>query len=92
VITDLPEVRRARIAWRCRRGMRELDLLLEKFLASGLSPLGDDDLNRMEHLLTQADQDILAWLTSTVTPEDPELRRIVSTLRNSIYAPSNADE
>ena len=92
MITDLPEVRRARIAWRCRRGMRELDLLLEKFLASGLSPLGDDDLDRMEHLLTQGDEDILALLTSTVTPEDPELRRIVSTLRNSIYAPSNADE
>jgi antitoxin CptB len=92
VITDPPEVRHARIAWRCRRGMRELDLLLEKFLLSGLTTLSDDDLDRLEHLLVQADQDILAWLTSAVTAEDAEIRRIVTVLRSRIYAPSNAPE
>ena len=91
-MTDLPEVRHARITWRCRRGMRELDLLLEKFLLSGLTSRDDDDLDRLEHLLTQPDQDILAWLTSAVSSEDGESRRIVTGSRRSIYPPPNAHE
>lgn len=72
--------------------MRELDLLLEKFLRPGLTTLSDSDLDRLEHLLEQADQDILAWLTSTVTAEDADIRRIVTVLRSRIYAPPNAPE
>ena len=71
--------------------MRELDLLLEKFLLPGLTPLSDDDLDGLEQLLGQADQDILAWLTSATKPEDAELRRIVALLRSRIYSQSNAD-
>lgn len=86
------EVRRARIAWRCRRGMRELDLLLEKFLASGLSALPGDDLDRLERLLEQPDQDILAWLTSATTPEDAATRRIVDILRRCMQPQESNDE
>ena len=85
-------MRHARIVWRCRRGMRELDLLLEKFLMSGLTSLGDDDIDRLEHLLEQPDQDILAWLTSATQPEDAESRQIVNILRSRIYSQSNTDE
>jgi len=72
--------------------MRELDLLLEKFLMSGLTSLGDDDIDRLEHLLEQPDQDILAWLTSATQPEDAESRQIVNILRSRIYSQSNTDE
>ncbi len=72
--------------------MRELDLLLQKFLATALGSLEDDDLDRLENLLVQPDQDILAWLTSAVEPEDAELRGIVKVIRNRIQSQSNADE
>ena len=72
--------------------MRELDLLLEKFLMSGLTSLGDDDLDRLEHLLEQPDQDILAWLTSATRPEEAETRQIVTMLRSRIYSQPNTDE
>ena len=72
--------------------MRELDLLLEKFLMSGLTSLGDDDIDRLEHLLEQPDQDILAWLTSATQPEDAQFRQIVTILRSRIYSQSNTDE
>lgn len=72
--------------------MRELDLLLENFLASGLGSLDDDDLNCLENMLEQPDQDILAWLTSAVKPEDAQIRRIVNILRNSIKAQQHAGE
>lgn len=72
--------------------MRELDLLLENFLASGLGSLDDDDLNCLENMLEQPDQDILAWLTSAVKPEDAQILRIVNILRNSIKAQQHAGE
>lgn len=68
--------------------MRELDLLLEKFLATGLQSLEDDDLDRLEKLLVQPDQDILAWLTGDPRPDDAEIRRIVEILRGRIYSKS----
>ncbi len=68
--------------------MRELDLLLEKFLAAGLQSLEDDDLDRMEKLLGQPDQDILAWLTGDPQPDDAETRRIVEILRARIFSRS----
>ena len=71
--------------------MRELDLLLEKFLLSGLTSLSDGDLDGLEQLLVQPDQDILAWLTSATMPEDAEFRRIVTILRGRILSQSNAD-
>ncbi|GMQ96278.1 MAG: hypothetical protein BMS9Abin14_817 [Gammaproteobacteria bacterium] len=66
--------------------MRELDLLLERFLASGLQSLENDDLVRLEMLLEQPDQDILVWLTGDPKADDPEIRRIVEILRRRIYS------
>lgn len=66
--------------------MRELDLLLGKFLATGLQSLGNDDLRCLEKLLAQPDQDILAWLTAEPKPDDMEIRRIVAILRGRIFS------
>ncbi len=66
--------------------MRELDLLLEKFLATGLQSLGIADLDCLEKLLAQPDQDILAWLTAEPKPDDAEIRRIVAIVRDSIFS------
>lgn len=72
--------------------MRELDLLLQMFLASGLGSLEDEELDGLENLLMQPDQDILAWLTSAVEPQDAELRGIVNVVRSRIQSQSNAHE
>lgn len=64
--------------------MRELDLLLQKFLASGLRSLGEDDLDRLERLLLEPDQDILAWLSRAGEPDDADMRAIVDIVRGQI--------
>lgn len=64
--------------------MRELDLLLERFLSTELESLGDDDVERLEALLAQPDQDILAWLSDALEPDDPDLRRIVHIVKDRI--------
>lgn len=72
--------------------MRELDLLLQTFLTSGLASLGDDDLDRLEILLDAPDQDILAWLTSKAEPDDRDNRAIVNIIRNRIRSCSHTGE
>jgi len=72
--------------------MRELDLLLESFLASELKSLTEDDLDCLEYLLEQPDQDILAWLTSEAKPENAQMLRIVKTLRKHVRPRPGTDD
>lgn len=53
---------RARLAWRCRRGMLELDLLLGDFLAHGYGQLTVAQQALFRQLLEQPDQELLALL------------------------------
>lgn len=64
--------------------MRELDLLLEAFLAAGLDSLNDSELDSLERLLEQPDQDVLAWLMGEPLPEDAGLGGIVAIARKRI--------
>lgn len=72
--------------------MRELDLLLQMFLAAGLDPLDDAELDGLERLLEQPDQDILAWLTRGPPPADATLGHIVAVARGRIHKQVHADE
>ncbi len=63
--------------------MRELDLLLEKFLSTDFDGLDDDELKALGLLLDEPDQDILAWLCgSREAPRRHE--SIVSRVRSSL--------
>ena len=72
-----------RARWRCRRGMKELDVLLERFAARALHRLDDRELDALERLLGEPDQDIHAWLVSAPgSPPPPEMREIVALIRS----------
>jgi antitoxin CptB len=51
-----------RLRWRCRRGLLELDLWLDRFAASELNRLSQEECTALEALLEEADADLLAWL------------------------------
>jgi len=71
-----------RLRWRCRRGTKELDLLLERFLAAGLEGLDSQGRAAFERLLSQPDHDLQAWLIAGQLPTDGELRWIVERIRD----------
>ncbi len=81
----LQVVNRSAVRWRCRRGMRELDLLLEKFLASDFEALEEPQLAALARLLDAPDQDILAWLSASREPPR-DLDPIVLRIRRSLNA------
>ena len=59
--------------WRCRRGMKELDLLLDRFLVRAFDEVSDERLDLLERFLEIPDQDLLACLTGEAEPDDEDL-------------------
>jgi antitoxin CptB len=52
----------AQLQWRCRRGMKELDLLLEAYLRHRYPHAPREERRAFEQLLEQPDPDLAAWL------------------------------
>ena len=67
----------ARLRWQCRRGMRELDLVLQGFLNSNFSSLSTDDQARFELLLELSDPGLCAYLLRKDEPKDHEIKLAV---------------
>lgn len=74
-MSDPVELRRLR--WRCRRGMRELDTLLMRYLDERYEQAGAADQAAFRALLALPDPDILGLLTGRLAGEDPAVARVV---------------
>jgi antitoxin CptB len=75
---DAAELRRLR--WRCRRGMRELDRILERYLDQRWSAAEPSERALFEHLLDCEDDQLWRWFLSRSKPEDPDLIALVDSI------------
>ena len=73
----------ARLRWRCRRGMHELDGVLESFMQSALATLDAVDFARFERSLDLPDPELVAYLLGRSAPADPDIARLVERIRSS---------
>ncbi len=65
-----------RLLWRCRRGMKELDILLERFAREHYAGAPAEQKRAFARLLDLPDPDLLDYLFGYVTPQEPELARL----------------
>ncbi len=72
-----------RLIWGSRRGMLELDLVLEPFVSNVYALLDEADQVRFQKLLEEEDQDLFVWFMRKDDPEDPDLLRIVNIIREN---------
>jgi len=72
----------SRLRWRCRRGMRELDLLLERFLANGYASLDESGRQRFEELLSEQDDVLFGWFYQGEVPADADMAGLVEQIRS----------
>ena len=77
--TDEAELRKLR--WRCRRGMRELDRLLERWLDLGWRQSTDADRATFLRLLDSEDDRLWRWFLGHEAPGDPDLATLVNRIR-----------
>ncbi|MET0282240.1 MAG: succinate dehydrogenase assembly factor 2 [Steroidobacteraceae bacterium] len=79
-----------RLAWQCRRGMKELDLVLTRYLREQW-PQADAAARRcFEQILELPDPLLAAYLMGRETPADPQLQQLVDQLRRIQSAPAAA--
>jgi len=81
--TENSDNTRNRLAWQCRRGMRELDVLLLEFLNRRYPDLGPAETDSFARLLEYPDQVLLEWLTGHMVPTDKDVAHIVREIRHT---------
>ena len=75
---DAPlDVELRRLLWRCRRGMKELDILLERFARSELPRWTTSQRTLFGRFLELPDPLLVDYLLGQGTPPDPELAELV---------------
>jgi antitoxin CptB len=67
----------ARLRWRCRRGMKELDLLLGEWLEQKWPEATARRRESFAWLLEQQDPDLAHWLLGGARPADNEHAALV---------------
>lgn len=77
---------RGRLYWRCRRGMLELDLLLQGFLDGGYADLDAAGRRAFERLLETPDSDLQDLLLGGKPPDDTEVAHVIEAIRRTAAA------
>lgn len=72
---------RARLRWRCRRGMRELDELLSRFLEVHYDAAPDVEKQAFAALLELPDPKLHGYLLGRDDASDPYQLRVLQRLR-----------
>ena len=73
---DLRELR-----WQCRRGMRELDVLLTGYLESQYEASDDRYKAAFRQLLTLSDPELVQYLLAGERPDDDTIAHLVARIR-----------
>ena len=71
-----------RLLWRCRRGMKELDEILERYAREGLAGAPEAEWRAFERLLGLPDPLLAGYFLGAERPADPELRSLAARIRD----------
>ena len=71
----------ARLRWQCRRGTKELDFLLLRYLDSGYLLADDEEKALFVELLELEDDELVAVLMGELDVETDEMKVLVEKIR-----------
>jgi len=74
---------RDRIQWHCRRGLLELDLLLQRFLQARFDTLNAGEVDVFQELLSYEDNDLLDMVMGRAEPVNTRLNGVLELLRSA---------
>ena len=73
-----------RLLWRCRRGMKELDVLLERFARRELPAASPGERRTLGRLLELPDPWLVEYLLGQAIPPDAELAQLIQRIVASV--------
>ena len=76
-------MKEAQLRWRCRRGMRELDLLLLRYLDNVYARAPNAEKSAFVRLLDEPDDRLWRYLYADCVPVDSSLAQLVLKIRST---------
>ena len=73
----------SRLRWQCRRGMLELDELLEGFLNKSYGKMSAEQKQTFEQILDLPDQLLFDYLLGQTKPIDMDVADVIQQIRHS---------
>ena len=70
-----------RLAWRCRRGMLELDIVLQRFVANQFEALNLAEMQAFDTLLKMPDNEFWTLISVNDLPTDAVQRTVIEKLK-----------
>ena len=83
---DGPGPARGRLAWRCRRGMKELDLLLERYLHEAFARAPIEEQTAFAALLERPDPELAAACYGESPAASAAEGRVLARIRAGLVA------
>ncbi len=71
--------------WRCRRGMKELDFIMTRYLSAAYPGMSDQDKTQFNEFLQLQDMMLWSWLSGKKVPEDAATAQLVADICASGY-------
>lgn len=70
------------LQWRCRRGVRELDVIFGRFVSERYPSISEHQRLAFERLLEVQDPQIMDWLFGREVPDDAEFMELIASLQD----------
>jgi antitoxin CptB len=84
------EEQMGKLRWRCRRGMKELDLLTLGYLERYYSSASVEDRQAFADLLEVQDPLLMSYMVGRETPADATTARVVGVMRTLLNSADGA--
>jgi antitoxin CptB len=75
---------KSKLLWRCRRGVKELDVLFTQFVEESYDSLSDGEKRAFDKLLTIEDPVILGFMLYGDKPVDSDVADIVEKIHTRV--------
>ena len=79
-VSDVARERLGMLEWHCRRGMKELDFLLSRYLRERHPAAAREEREAFVQFLELPDPELARYLLAGDVPEDPQLAALCRTL------------
>jgi antitoxin CptB len=76
-------ISKQQLRWKCRRGMLELDVILNRFLENKFDALEDANKKIFIELLDEADPDLYSWFLGYAMPLQKDFLPIIALIRGT---------
>lgn len=73
-----------RLSWQCRRGIKEVEVLLAPFFEQHFISLSARDQDSFVKLLEQPDVELFEWFTQRAAPQNSEFQQIVNVILSRV--------